>query len=48
MWSGLAMRGLADEEPPPPLADGLENMRKPVVSTSKGLAEITGGTRPTV
>ncbi|CZS75070.1 unnamed protein product [Fusarium graminearum] len=49
LWSGLSLKGLVDPEMPPVnTSDSSESIRKSVISSSKGLAEVTKAKRPTV
>ncbi|CAG1998221.1 unnamed protein product [Fusarium graminearum] len=49
LWSGLSLEGLADVEPPTiNVADANDCFGRCVVSSSKGLAEITKAKHPTV
>lgn len=49
IWAGLSLEGLADEEPPDVMAsDAEDSFERCVISSSKGLAEITKGKRPIV
>ncbi|KAF5227466.1 hypothetical protein FAUST_11758 [Fusarium austroamericanum] len=49
LWSGLSLKGKGDcEMPPVNTSDANDCFNKSVISSSKGLAEITKGKKPTV
>ncbi|RKK80919.1 hypothetical protein BFJ68_g17676 [Fusarium oxysporum] len=49
LWSGLSLKGLVDLEiPPVNISDASDCFNKCVISSSKGLAEITKAKKPTV
>jgi ankyrin repeat protein len=49
LWSGLSLKDMADSQIPAAIhAEDGENLNKIVISSSKGLAEITKSTSPTV
>ncbi|PCD21223.1 hypothetical protein FGRA07_11750 [Fusarium graminearum] len=49
LWSGLSLKGLVDlEMPPVDTVDSSESINKSIISSSKGLAEVTKGKWPTV
>ncbi|KAF4448754.1 hypothetical protein F53441_7882 [Fusarium austroafricanum] len=49
LWSGLSLKGLADPEMPPiDTSHASDSINKSIISSSKGLAEITKAKQPTV